>query len=189
MTEKFATTFGGSGYLPDSDQYRDGVRLGAFLAGHGYTVKCGGYYGLMEAVAEGVSSVNGRVLGITNATFDPKTANINIMEERKQADLFNRLRELIMDSELIVAQEGSLGTFAEVFTTWCLAYTNSLRYRIRLCLIGRSWTSVRQSLDAFPISKQDLKIAEVFETMEVFFQSFPPNTSSTLSRADSDAIE
>jgi len=172
MMEKFATTFGGSGYSKDSEQYRDGIRLGEFLAGRGYIVKCGGYYGLMEAVAQGVHNVHGRVLGITNAAFDPKAPNVHISEEWKQADLLDRLRELIMDSELIVAQEGSFGTFAEVFTTWCLAYTHSLRHRIKLCLVGRSWDPVIQSLGAFPIGADDLKIAEVFDSMDDFFRDF-----------------
>lgn len=179
MTEKFATTFGGSGYSPNSDQYRDGVQLGEFLAEHGYIVKCGGYYGLMEAVAEGVRNAKGRVLGITNATFDPKTANCHITEERKQPDLFDRMRELIVDSELIVAQEGSLGTMAEVFTVWCLAYTNSLRHKIRLCLLGRSWPSIIMSLQNLPITEADRMIPEVFEDMEMFVRSFPQDASSS----------
>ncbi|MBU0458608.1 hypothetical protein KKF03_04130 [Patescibacteria group bacterium] len=66
MNEKFATTFGGSGYTPDSIQYQDGIRLGTFLAEQGYTVKCGGYYGLMEAVSQGVHEAGGQIRGITN---------------------------------------------------------------------------------------------------------------------------
>ncbi|MDD4287507.1 MAG: LOG family protein [Candidatus Peribacteraceae bacterium] len=179
MNEKFATTFGGSGYAPNTEQYRDGVRLGRFLAERGYTVKCGGYYGLMEAVAEGVRDVSGRVLGITNATFDPKAANRHITEERKQPDLFDRMRELIADSELIVAQEGSLGTMAEVFTAWCLAYTHSLRHKMRLYLVGRSWSSIITSLQNLPITEADRMIPEVFEDMEMFVRSFPQDTSSS----------
>jgi len=176
MTEKFATAFGGSGYTKESEQYREGIRLGEFLAGRGYTVKCGGYYGLMEAVSEGVRNAHGRVLGITNASFDPKDANIHITEERKQADLFDRLRELIMDSELIVAQEGSFGTLAEVFTTWCLAYTHSLRHKIRLCLVGKSWPSIITPLQNLPIAEPDRMIAEIFEDMETFIKSFPQDS-------------
>jgi len=176
MTEKLATTFGGSGYSKESEQYRDGIRLGEFLAERGYTVKCGGYYGLMEAVAQGVRNVHGRVLGITNAAFDPKAPNVHISEERKQADLFDRLRELIVDSELIVAQEGSFGTFAEVFTTWCLAYTNSLRHKMRLCLVGKSWPSIITPLQNLPIAESDRMIAELFEDMETFINSFPQDS-------------
>lgn len=95
MKEKFATTFGGSGYTPASPQYQDGIRLGRFLAQEGYAVKCGGYYGLMEAVAHGVRQGGGRILGITNGSFDPKNANDFISEEWKQKDLFDRLRQLI----------------------------------------------------------------------------------------------
>lgn len=171
MTEKYATTFGGSGYFPGSEKYEDGIRLGVFLAEQGYTVKCGGYFGLMEAVAKGVEQAHGRVLGITNASFDPKDANVHITEERKQQDIFDRLRELIADSELIVAQEGALGTLAEVFTVWCLAYTNSLRRKIRLCLVGQSWPSIMVSLRSFPITESDRMIPEVFDDMDAFMRS------------------
>lgn len=175
MKEKVATVFGGSGYTAESSQYCDGMRLGSFLVEQGYIVKCGGYYGLMEAVSRGVHEARGKMLGITNASFDPKPANQFVSEERKQRDLFDRLRELIQGeqrSELLIAQEGSLGTLTELFAVWCLAYTQSLSNKVRICLIGKSWPQVIASLHALPLSDRDFQLIELYEYMDEFFGSF-----------------
>ncbi|MBU1123162.1 LOG family protein [Patescibacteria group bacterium] len=175
MNEKFATTFGGSGYTPDSIQYQDGIRLGTFLAEQGYTVKCGGYYGLMEAVSQGVHEAGGQIRGITNTSFDPKDANRFITEEQKQPDLFDRIRQLIDGedaSELLVSQEGSLGTLTEVFATWCLAYTQSLSKPVRLCLVGKAWPEVIASLESLPVNKEDYQLIELYDEMDQFFDTF-----------------
>lgn len=175
MKEKFATTFGGSGYASETRQYQEGIRLGRFLSQEGYTVKCGGYYGLMEAVALGVREAGGRILSVTNGSFDPKNANDFISEERKQRDLFDRLRQLIQgeqESELFVAQEGSLGTLTEIFAAWCLAYTQSLSKPVRLCLVGKSWMEVIASLRSLPIADKDFALIELYSEMDEFFLQF-----------------
>ena len=181
MNEKFATTFGGSGYTSDTQQYQDGIRLGCFLAKEGYVVKCGGYYGLMEAVSQGVSEAGGQIRGITNASFDPKLANKHITEERKQRDLFDRIRQLIQgddESELLVSQEGSLGTLTEVFATWCLAYTQSLSKPVRLCLVGKSWPEVIRSLNSLPVNEEDFRLIELYDEMDQFFDQFHSRSTS-----------
>lgn len=172
MKEKIATVFGGSGYSPDTEQYRDGIRLGTFLAEQGYLVKCGGYYGLMEAIAQGVRSAGGHILGVTNASFDPKDGNRFLSEERKQRDLFDRIRELIHESELFVVQKGSIGTLTELFSVWCLAYTQSLSQPVRICLIGKSWKEVVTSLRSLPIGAEDYNLLELYAEMDAFFEQF-----------------
>lgn len=172
---KIATVFGGSGYRPEDEQYTDGVRLGNFLTQEGYTVQCGGYYGLMEAVSKGVREAGGRILGITNAAFDPKNPNEHISEERKQSDLFDRMRQLIdgdEPSDLFVVQEGSLGTLTELFATWCLAYTQCLSKEVRICLVGKAWPEVIEALKTLPITQQDYQLIEIYRTMNDFFDSF-----------------
>jgi len=59
------TVFGGSRCSTDSAEYRDAVKLGRLLAGQGFTVVCGGYGGVMEAVSRGARAAGGEVLGIT----------------------------------------------------------------------------------------------------------------------------
>ena len=76
IKQKVATVFGGSELGPETNEYQSGIKLGKFLAAQGYIVKCGGYYGLMEATAKGVAKAGGTCIGITNASFDPKPAAV-----------------------------------------------------------------------------------------------------------------
>ena len=162
---KYATTFGGSEYGIDSSEYTEGILLGKSLAELGYIVKCGGYYGLMEAVAKGVVEADGHCIGVTNASFDPKTSNHYISEERKCNDIFDRLRELIKDSEVFIIQHGSLGTLTELFLVWCLCYTNTIQNK-KIYLIGSAWKDVMGGLTKLPIKHQDYNRIVIFKNIE-----------------------
>jgi uncharacterized protein (TIGR00725 family) len=169
--KKYATTFGGSEFKVDDPIYKDAIKLGGFLAGKGYVVKNGGYYGLMEAVSRGVKESGGQCIGITNASFDPKPANQFITEEIKAQDLFDRLRLLIHNSELFVIQNGSIGTVEELCITWCLRYTLTMS-RIRICLIGECWDQVLYGLRNLAIKDEEFTLLEVYEDMEYFLDHF-----------------
>ncbi len=172
--KKIASTFGGSAFLPESSQYQEGIQLGRFLVEKDYIVKCGGYYGLMEAISKGVSEAGGICIGITNATFDPKLSNEFVTKEMKQADIFDRLRELIVESDLIIAQEGSLGTLAEVILVWFLLYVRSIECRV--CLIGKSWKPAIEGLRSLPIQLEHFSILEIYDSMDDFVNA--PSTSA-----------
>ncbi|EDX73655.1 hypothetical protein MC7420_6703 [Coleofasciculus chthonoplastes PCC 7420] len=169
--KKYATTFGGSEFTVDDPVYQDGIKLGKYLASKGYTVKNGGYYGLMEAVSKGVVESGGQCIGITNASFDPKPANQFITEEIKAKDLFDRLRLLIQSSELFVIQNGSIGTVDELCVTWCLRYTLTMP-SIRICLIGGFWSQVLYGLQNLAIKKEEFDILEVYKDIEDFSDCF-----------------
>lgn len=166
---KYATTFGGSELDYSTQEYKDAIKLGEFLAKKGYVVKCGGYYGLMEAVAKGVSNENGLCIGVTNASFDPKNPNQYISQETKGNDLFDRLRELINNTELFIVQYGSLGTLTELFIVWCLAYTYTIK-DIEICLIGSEWNNLIKSLQFFPIKRQEFQLIRVFNDLNDFIR-------------------
>jgi uncharacterized protein (TIGR00725 family) len=170
-TEKYATTFGGSEYLPGSQEYQDGIRLGAFLASRGYIVKNGGYYGLMEAVAIGVANANGRSIGVLNGQFEPKPPNKYVTEVIRENDLFDRLRTLIKDSELFLFQHGSIGTLEELMSVWCLRYTLHLN-GVRICLIGSEWKHLLTGLRMLSIKKEEFDHLELFDSLEHFFSQF-----------------
>ncbi len=164
---KVATTFGSS-KVEDAKLYEEGVELGKFLASKGYTVKCGGYQGLMEAVSKGVKEANGKVIGIRLKHFE------NLRQENPYLDitivakdLTERLKLLTMDSELFVVQKGSIGTLNELFFVWALKY--SLGETFRVCLIGKEYLA----LNNCPfIPKNTLKHIEIFKTLEEFKASF-----------------
>jgi len=167
MMKKIATTFGSS-KVTDRNLYEEGVRLGEFLAKKGYTVKCGGYQGLMEAVSKGVRKAGGTVIGVRLRHFEHlreenRYLNIKIVAK----DLFERLRFLIMDSELFVVQQGSIGTLNELFCVWALKYSTGEKFRV--CLIGKNYLSLKNC--SF-IPKDTLKFLEIYSDLDSFMKSF-----------------
>lgn len=171
QTERYATTFGGSEYLPGSHEYREGERLGQFLAATGFTVKNGGYYGLMEAVTKGVFESNGKTIGVLNGQFGSKAPNKYLTTTIKEPDLFDRLRTLISGSELFIFQHGSIGTLEELMSVWCLKYTLHLD-RARICLIGSDWKHLLAGLQMLNIKKEEFLHLELFENIEQFIERF-----------------
>ncbi len=169
VSKKYATTFGGSEFTSGSPEYQDSYRIGMFLAQCGYTVKCGGYYGLMEAVSKGAKDAGGECIGITNASFDPKAANAFISSERKACDLFERLRWLIQDSELFVIQNGSFGTLVELMLVWCLKYTRTLP-SISICLIGECWKPAVEGLRHLAIKEEFFSYITIYQSVDHFIE-------------------
>lgn len=169
--KKFATTFGSSKIKPNKKEYKEGVELGKILAKHGYSVKCGGYQGLMEAVSRGVNEAKGECIGITLKEFDKKRPRNRYLSKKITTnDLFDRLKLLIKDSKLFVAQTGNLGTVNEVILTWTLMYTKLIDNNVRLCLIGRGWRDLKK-LKKLQIDKRLFKHLEFFDTLKNFEKS------------------
>ncbi|MGH7680756.1 MAG: LOG family protein, partial [Candidatus Eiseniibacteriota bacterium] len=69
MTTNSVAVFGSSQASSDSAHYRLAGDLGAALARRGAEVRCGGYGGVMEAVAAGAKREGGRVTGCTLRWF------------------------------------------------------------------------------------------------------------------------
>ena len=165
--KKIATTFGAS-KVESSELYNEGVELGKFLVREGYTVKCGGYQGLMEAVSKGVKEAGGTVIGIRLKHFENLRQDNPYLDIKIVAkDLFDRLRLLTLDSELFVVQQGSIGTLNELFSVWALKY--SLGEKFRICLIGKNY---KYLLNCPFIPQETLRHLEIYETLEGFKRSF-----------------
>ncbi|MHB8853270.1 MAG: LOG family protein [Ignavibacteriaceae bacterium] len=168
MSHKYATTFGSSTVKENSFYYKEGFKIGRILAKNGYTVKCGGYKGVMEAVAKGVNSVNGTCIGVTNKEFDSiKLANKYISEEIKCNDIYERLRLLISNSEIFVVQYGGIGTLSEFFLVWTNLYMNSIN-NCKLCLIGDFWDKIIQPLNELSIHHTHFDMIQIYSKVEDF---------------------
>ncbi len=154
--KQLITVFGGSRCAPDTVEYRDGIRLGRLLAGRGFTVVCGGYGGVMEAVSRGAREAGGEVLGITLA----KTAaapNEHLTRAVPAPDLYERLRRLIRQSVAYIALRGGMGTVAEVAIVWNEFLLNALSPR-PLVLVGDCWPPVIAALrQHMPIEDRDMQ--------------------------------
>ncbi|WP_457561739.1 LOG family protein [Caminibacter pacificus] len=164
---KIATTFGAS-RVEDPKLYEEGVELGKFLAERGYVVKCGGYGGLMEAVSLGVREAGGEVIGITLKYFDEiRPENTYLTKKIQTPDLFERLKKLIIGSEVFIAQTGSIGTLNEIFMVWALKYGLGLDFRI--CLVGEVYQEFKTC--SF-IPKERLSEIEIYKNLEEFKRNF-----------------
>lgn len=138
--KKYATFFGGAMNITDSKEYLDSIEIGKFLANKNYIVKNGGYRGLMEAVSKGAKEAEGEVIGYTCHTFGNIKGNKYLTNTIPENDLFNRLRALIMFSEVFVVQKGAFGTMAELFLT--LDYIRKLKNRPNVYLLGDMWKDI-----------------------------------------------
>lgn len=162
-----ATTFGSSTLHSDAKEYEEGRQLGHFLTQRGYQVRCGGYGGLMEAVSLGVKEANGECLGICLHYFEhQRPENPYITNKIVSPDIYERLRNLIEESELFIIQKGSLGTLNELLMIWTLLYIGDKK-DVRVCLIGSEWQELRQwSL----IEEKLLDMLEFYDNMDDFIQ-------------------
>ncbi len=139
----FITTFGSSTLDEGTKEYAEGVEIGRFLAGEGYTIKCGGYGGLMEAISKGVKEGGGRCIGVTLEHFEAKREkNPYLSEKIVCKTIYERLEKLIEGSEAFVVQNGSLGTLNELFLVWTIAYIG-LDTSFKIYCIGEEFETLK----------------------------------------------
>lgn len=142
----YVTIFGGSKNITNSKEYIETIEIGKFLAEKGYTIQSGGYYGVMEAVSIGATSVtDGKALGYTCQSFPSSKGNKYLTGTIVCKDIFDRLRELTGNTNLFVIQKGSVGTLTELFLVM-----DKLRREKpedgRIILIGSFWVEMMNSL-------------------------------------------
>lgn len=141
--KKLISVFGGSQCGADSPEFRDALVLGRLLAGAGFTVVCGGYSGVMEAVSRGAREAGGEVIGVTLA-FRQKPGNPFLSRTEPAPTLLDRLRGLIERSSGFVALRGGMGTVAEVSLVWNHFLLKLIPPR-PLVLLGDCWPPVVES--------------------------------------------
>jgi len=157
------SVFGGAQAKPGSECYRMAEQLGALLANAGYAVACGGYSGIMEAVARGAASHGGHTIGYTLDPFGP--ANTAIKEEVRCRTLHERLDRLIRGSVAAIALKGSIGTLAEVFIYWNLLQMRSVSSP--LILLGNEWQALLRHIQAdFLVRPKDVGLLRLALTPE-----------------------
>ena len=167
----FITVFGGSQCGPDDAEYRDALRLGRLLAERGFTVVCGGYSGVMEAVSRGAREAGGEAIGVTLADRQARP-NEYLTRQQPAPDLFERLRGLILQSSGFVALRGGLGTIVEVCLVWNLFLLRTLTPR-PLVLLGDCWPPVVEAW------RQHLPVEETHQQW-IQFASVPDEAGSRL---------
>jgi uncharacterized protein (TIGR00725 family) len=166
---KFATTFGSSTIKENQKEYKEAIEIGYTLAQKGYTLKCGGYGGLMEAISIGAKRAGGECIGQCMAYFeDIREPNNNLSSKVVHKDIFDRLRGLIENSEIFIVQRGSLGTINELLMVWTLAYIDQLDARI--VVIGDEFLDIKK-LEHLPIDEKLYKKLEFFSDYREFLET------------------
>ena len=136
--------FGGAWTAESEPDYADARGFGARMAREAVQVVCGGYGGVMEAVALGVGEEGGTSVGVAiRAWADRVTPNRWLTHRADAASLLARY-PVILDADAWVAFPGGVGTLAEVALCWNLMQL-SVPPR-PLLVIGERWERL---LEAF----------------------------------------
>lgn len=113
--------FGSSRAAPTSRTYVLARELGEALAWRGAEVRCGGYAGVMQGVAEGARGAGGRVVGCTIDWFaDAREPNEHLDEVVGASDLAARIERLLEGTSAAIALPGGIGTLNEMLWLWTL---------------------------------------------------------------------
>ena len=159
------TVFGSSRSIPDDPDYKEGVRLGALLAGRGFRVCTGGYEGLMAAVSQGAYEMGSSPIGITFADFGDQ-CNRFVQDHRRCPDLFSRLEHLVLEADGYVVMRGGMGTLAELMLVW-IHIESGLRNPAPVVLLGHAWKTIIENLqEQLTISSADLSLLSFASTAE-----------------------
>ena len=114
--------------------------LGRELALLGAEVRCGGYGGVMEAVATGASQAGGRVVGCTLDWFrDTRVPFSGLHEVHECRNLHSRIECLLQGARGAVVLPGGVGTFNELFWVWTLLMHDRDETPASLVLLGAQW--------------------------------------------------
>jgi hypothetical protein len=116
------------------------VKIGKLLAELGYTVKNGGYNGLMTAISKGAKEAGGEVVGYTCQLFPSVIGNKYLTKTVITTNIFERLFLLMDESELFVIQIGSYGTLSEAFLLMDILKSSDKKPLI--FFIGDMWTDI-----------------------------------------------
>jgi uncharacterized protein (TIGR00725 family) len=161
---KKATVFGGGWDDRNTPEYAETVEIGKILAEAGYAVKTGGYRGIMEAASKGAFDAGGHTVGYTCTAFGSAKGNAFLKETIPSADLFDRLRHLINDTDIFVVQKGGTGTLAELFLVLDIVRKKK-NDRPKILLVSKAW-SIIAALDM--ISEAELDMMELVTSLEEF---------------------
>lgn len=150
--------------------YHTSVVLGRYLAQKNYIVQCGGYQGVMEGVARGAFESGGKTVGVTLAEFDQSRPENPYLTQKIQAvDIFERLRYLINDVDLIIVMPGRIGTLNELLMVWCMVYADLIKAP-KICLIGTQWGELHHLKTIIP--QEQFSYIQFFDTVDCFIKEF-----------------
>lgn len=121
------TVFGSARFHEDNEYYQLARRVGAELAGVGFTVMTGGGPGIMEAANRGAKEAGGTSIGCNIVLPMEQKPNPYLDRWITFRYFFVRKVMLVKYSYAFVALPGGFGTMDEIFETATLVQTGKIR--------------------------------------------------------------
>ena len=121
------TVFGSSRIKPDDAHYELARKMGAAIAGLGFTVMTGGGPGVMEAANRGAKEVGGRSVGCNIELPFEQDANAYLDRCVRMHYFFVRKALLVKYSYAFVVMPGGAGTLDELFEAVTLIQTGKIK--------------------------------------------------------------
>ena len=112
------TVYGSSSASESSQLYKNTVLLGEQLASCDIVVASGGYTGTMDAISKGVTSRQGKAIGITTDEITKVIPSKYLTAEYRETSLMTRLELLQGIADYHLFLEGSTGTLTELSLLW-----------------------------------------------------------------------
>jgi len=113
LNNKTITSFGTAFIEPGEPLYTEITEIGKIIAGAGYTVCSGGYYGSMEAISKGTFVAGGKTIGIGVKGWENKP-NQYLGESILAENLMDRILKLINSADIYIIFRGGTGTLLEI---------------------------------------------------------------------------
>jgi uncharacterized protein (TIGR00730 family) len=149
---------------PDDERWELARRVGAALAGRGWSVMTGGYSGLMEAAASGAASRGGRILGLPMRSWCALSPS-PYATELLWCDSYPERLGHLLGCDAVVALDGGIGTIAELTVAWSARQTEPSAPA--LVVAGRGWPALLATIsEQMVVHADDLALVPVAETPE-----------------------
>lgn len=165
------TVFGSARFAEDSQEYKQGVRLGELLAAEGIPVITGGGPGLMEACNRGAYPQPGASIGLNIELPFEQKANPYQDISLNFRYFFVRKFMFVKHAVGFVGLPGGYGTLDELFEALTLVQTQKVR-RFPIVLVGkRYWSGLKgwlvdTVLEHSCIDAADLDLFRIVDTVD-----------------------
>ncbi|WP_058466097.1 TIGR00730 family Rossman fold protein [Legionella cincinnatiensis] len=163
--------------MGNNPSFKDAVvSLGKGIAKHGYAVVYGGGgTGLMGLLAKTVKSHGGTVIGITTeylAKIEPPSEFLD--ELHLVSSMYERKRLIHEKSSQLLAMPGGIGTFDELFETWCAIKIGVIKKPFGLVNIDGYFNPMLQFVASCVnydlLGEQDIKIPTVYDEISSYLK-------------------
>src|SRR6266496_4189887 len=164
------TVFGSARIRRDDPHYELARKMGAAIAGLGFTVMTGGGPGIMEAANRGAKDVGGRSVGCTIELPSEQPANAYLDRCVRLHYFFVRKTLLVKYSYAFVVMPGGAGTLDEFFEAVTLIQTGKIKNFTNVIMGTDYWKELIGFIDKMAqrrmIADADLSLIYATDSVE-----------------------